>query len=241
MAGVSAGRVVSVNVATPVDAPWAGRPGRTAIHKRPVDGPVRVHELGLEGDQVANTKHHGGPFQAVYAFAQEDLDTWSERLGEPVRPGVFGENLTTTGLDVNEAVLGEVWRIGTAVLSPCEIRIPCNTFKAWLGREGFDSTGWLKRFAADNRPGPYLRVLEPGVLQAGDEIRVEDRPGTASRWPPCSGRSRGSRSCGRCCSTYPACPTRCTTRRGHSRPEPPTRHELPDTPVNLPSRCRVGG
>jgi MOSC domain-containing protein YiiM len=177
MTGVSAGRVVSVNVATPVDAPWAGRPGRTAIHKRPVDGPVRVHELGLEGDQVANTKHHGGPFQAVYAFAQEDLDTWSERLGEPVRPGVFGENLTTTGLDVNEAVLGEVWRIGTAVLSPCEIRIPCNTFKAWLGREGFDSTGWLKRFAADNRPGPYLRVLEPGVLRAGDEIRVEDRPG----------------------------------------------------------------
>lgn len=176
MTGVSRGRVVSVNVATPVDAPWAGRPGRTAIHKRPVDGPVRVHELGLEGDQVANTKHHGGPFQAVYAFAQEDLDTWSERLGETVRPGVFGENLTTRGLDVNEAVLGEVWRIGSAVLSPCEIRIPCNTFKAWLGREGFDSTGWLKRFAADNRPGPYLRVLEPGVLRAGDEIRVEDRP-----------------------------------------------------------------
>ena len=173
---VTSCRVLSVNVATPVDATWAGRPGRTAIHKRPVAGPVRVHELGLEGDQVANTKHHGGPFQAVYAFAQEDLDRWSERLGETVRPGVFGENLTTTGLDVNEAVLGEVWRIGTAVLSPCEIRIPCNTFKAWLGREGFDSTGWLKRFAADNRPGPYLKVLEPGELRAGDEIRVEDRP-----------------------------------------------------------------
>jgi MOSC domain-containing protein YiiM len=176
MGPVSAGRVVSVNVAMPVAAAWAGRPGRTAIHKRPVDGPVRVHELGLEGDQVANTKHHGGPFQAVYAFAQEDLDRWSLRLGETVRPGVFGENLTTTGLDVNEAVLGEVWRIGSAVLSPCEIRIPCNTFKAWLGRQGFDSAGWLKRFAADNRPGPYLRVLEPGELRAGDEIRVEDRP-----------------------------------------------------------------
>ncbi len=168
--------LVSVNVATPVEAPWAGRPGRTAIHKKPVTGPVTVRTLGLDGDQVANTRHHGGPWQAVYAFAQEDLDLWSQRLGERIAPGVFGENLTTAGLDVNAAVLGEVWRVGTAVLSPCEIRIPCNTFKAWLGREGFDASGWVKRFAAENRPGPYLRVVEEGVLQIGDEIRVEDRP-----------------------------------------------------------------
>jgi MOSC domain-containing protein YiiM len=168
--------LVSVNVATPVEAAWAGRPGRTAIHKRPVVGPVEVGTLGLAGDQVANTRHHGGPWQAVYAFAQEDLDRWSRRLGRAVHPGMFGENLTTAGLDVNEAVLGEVWRIGTAVLSPCEIRIPCNTFKAWLGQAGFDAARWVKRFAADNRPGPYLRVLQEGVLQVGDEIRVEDRP-----------------------------------------------------------------
>ncbi len=173
---MSPARVVSVNVATPVAARWAGRPYKTAIDKHPVTEPVRVHELGLEGDQVANTRHHGGIHQAVYAFAQEDLDLWSERLGEPVRPGVFGENLTTAGIDVNEAVLGERWRIGTAVLSPCEVRVPCNTFKAWLGRSGFDNTAWVKRFAADNRPGPYLRVLEPGTLQVGDEIVVEDRP-----------------------------------------------------------------
>ena len=168
--------LVSVNVATPVEAPWAGSPGRTAIHKRPVVGPMSVRTLGLDGDQVANTRHHGGPWQAVYVFAQEDLDAWSLRLGERVHPGMFGENLTTVGLDVNEAVLGEVWRIGSAVLSPCEIRIPCNTFKSWLGRSGFDAAGWVKRFAADNRPGPYLRVLEEGVFETGDEIRVEERP-----------------------------------------------------------------
>lgn len=173
---MSPARVVSVNVGTPVAARWVGRPYKTAIDKHPVAGPVRVHELGLEGDQVADTRHHGGIHQAVYAFAQEDLDLWSERLGEPVRPGVFGENLTTAGIDVNEAVLGERWRIGTAVLSPCEVRIPCNTFKAWLGRSGFDATAWVKRFAAENRPGPYLRVLQEGVLQAGDEIVVEHRP-----------------------------------------------------------------
>lgn len=173
---VSNPHLVSVNVATPVDAPWVGPPGRTAIHKLPVEGPVRVHDLGLDGDQVANTRHHGGPFQAVYAFAAEDLDRWSERLGETVRPGGFGENLTTVGLDVNAAVLGEHWRIGTALLAPCEVRIPCNTFKAWMGREVFDATAWVKRFAADRRPGPYLRVIEAGVLEAGDEIVLEHRP-----------------------------------------------------------------
>ncbi len=135
-----------------------------------------MHELGVEGDEVADTNDHGGIFQAVYAFAQEDLDLWSERLGERLRPGIFGENLTTAGIDVNEAVLGEHWRIGSALLSPCEVRIPCNVFKAWLGLEGFDNAAWVKRFAAENRPGPYLRVLETGTLQAGDEIDVEHRP-----------------------------------------------------------------
>jgi MOSC domain-containing protein YiiM len=165
-----------VNVGRPKAVSWAGAIGRTAIDKRAVTGPVPVHELGLDGDQVADTKHHGGLFQAVYAFAQEDLDRWVERLGEPVRPGMFGENLTTAGIDLNEAVLGEHWRIGTALLSPCDVRIPCNTFKVWMGREGFDSSAWVKRFAADNRPGPYLRVLETGHLQAGDEIEVVHRP-----------------------------------------------------------------
>ena len=173
---MSTARVLSVNVGRPVEAPWAGRPYRTAIRKRSVTGPVAVHELGLEGDQVADTRDHGGVFQAVYAFAQEDLDHWSEQLGERVPPGMFGENLTTEGIDVNEAVLGEQWRIGTALLQPIEVRIPCNTFKAWMGQRGFDATAWVKRFAAENRPGPYLRVLEEGTLQAGDAITVEHRP-----------------------------------------------------------------
>jgi MOSC domain-containing protein YiiM len=173
---VSIPRVVSVNVGKPKAAAWAGAIGKTAIDKRSVVGPVAVHELGLEGDQVADTGDHGGIHQAVYAFAQEDLDLWTERLGEPVRPGMFGENLTTVGIDVNEAVLGEQWRIGSALLSPCDVRIPCNTFKGWMGREGFDNSVWVKRFAAENRPGPYLRVLETGRLQAGDEIEVVERP-----------------------------------------------------------------
>ncbi|MGZ4469870.1 MAG: MOSC domain-containing protein [Nocardioidaceae bacterium] len=168
--------VVSVNVGTPVDEEWAGNLRRTAIRKSPVTGPVRVRELGLDGDQVADTEHHGGTYQAVYAFAQEDLDFWTEQLGETVPPGLFGENLTTTGIDVNEAVVGERWRIGTALLQVIEVRIPCNVFKNWLGVRGYDNTVWVKRFTAEGRPGPYLRVLEEGTLQVGDPITVEHRP-----------------------------------------------------------------
>ncbi len=167
--------VLSVNVGTPVQAPWSAEE-RTAIHKRPVVGPVRVEPMGLAGDQVADTKYHGGTYQAVYAFAREDLDLWADRLGAEIPNGQFGENLTTLGLDVNEALVGERWRIGTAVLEPIEVRIPCNVFKRWLGVSGFDNTAWVKRFTREARPGPYLRVVEPGVLQAGDAIEVVHRP-----------------------------------------------------------------
>jgi MOSC domain-containing protein YiiM len=167
--------VVSVNVGTPVPVDWA-RFGSTAIRKRAVDGPVAVRRLGLAGDRVADTRYHGGVFQAVYAFAEEDLARWAERLGSPLGPGLFGENLTTAGLDVNEAVLGECWRIGTSVVSPVDVRIPCNVFKAWLGLNDLDNRAWVRRFTEDARPGPYLRVLQEGHLKVGDEIVVEDRP-----------------------------------------------------------------
>jgi MOSC domain-containing protein YiiM len=165
----------SVNVGTPRDWSWAGI-GRTAIEKHPVTGPVRVSAPGLEGDQVGDTVHHGGIDQAVYAFAREDLDDWAEQLGAPIRDGMFGENLTTSGIDVNEARVGERWRIGGVLLEVASVRIPCNDFKCWMGETGFDNTGWVKRFAATGRPGPYLRVVEEGTLQAGDDLVVEHRP-----------------------------------------------------------------
>jgi MOSC domain-containing protein YiiM len=166
----------SVNVRTPQPREWA-EIGRTAIEKLPVTGPVRAGRLGLAGDQVGDTVHHGGVDQAVYAFAREDLDRWGERLGSPIRDGGFGENLTTSGYDINEAVVGERWRVGSALLEVASIRTPCNDFKAWMGTAGFDNTAWVKRFTADARPGPYLRVVEEGELRAGDEVEVVDRPG----------------------------------------------------------------
>lgn len=169
-------RVVSVNVGPVVQASWAGRPQQTAIDKRPVDGPVGLHRLGLAGDGVGDPRFHGGVHKAVYAYAREDLDHWSDQLGESIRPGLFGENLTTTGLDLNAVVLGERWRVGSTLLQPVEVRTPCNTFKKWLGRQGLDAASWVRRFALEGRPGAYLRVLEEGEVQAGDAVVVEQRP-----------------------------------------------------------------
>ncbi len=89
---------------------------------------------------------------------------------------MFGENLTTSGIDVNEALVGERWRIGSVLLEVVSVRIPCSVFKNWLGLHGYDDHQWQKRFTALGRPGPYLRVLEPGTLTAGDEIVLEHRP-----------------------------------------------------------------
>lgn len=168
--------VVSVNVGKPRDAAWAGI-GRTSIDKTPVRGRVHVGRLGVAGDQVSDTRHHGGVDQAVYAFAREDLDLWGAELGAELPSGAFGENLTTAGIDVNDAEVGERWEIGSVLLEVASVRTPCNDFKTWLGLCGYDNRAWVKRFALSARPGPYLRVLAEGELAAGDEIRVVHRPG----------------------------------------------------------------
>jgi MOSC domain-containing protein YiiM len=173
---MSEGVLRSVNVGTPREAPWAGI-GRTSIDKASVVGPVEVHRLGLVGDQVSDTRSHGGRDKAVYAFAREELDWWGDQLGDELRDGEFGENLTTSGLAIDDAEVGERWRVGSAVLEVASVRTPCNDFKSWVGRNGHDNTAWVRRFAEHARPGPYLRVVQPGVLRAGDPIDVVHRPG----------------------------------------------------------------
>lgn len=148
------------------------RLGRTAIDKRPVEGLVRAGPLGLEGDEQANRKYHGGIDQAVYAYARADLDWWEGELGRQLRDGMFGENLTTAGVDLTAAVVGERWRIGTGEFEVCVPRIPCRTFEHHMG----GLKGWAKRFTAAGRPGLYLRVVGDGVVAAGDEIVLLERP-----------------------------------------------------------------
>ena len=127
---------------------------------------------GLAGDSICSEIHHGGPDQAVYAYAREDLDTWAGTLGRPLRHGTFGENLTTEGVDVTGALIGERWRVGDDVeLEVTYPRIPCNTFAQWMAEKG-----WIKRFTAQATPGAYLRVLVPGRIMAGDPVTVVHRP-----------------------------------------------------------------
>jgi MOSC domain-containing protein YiiM len=171
--------VLSVNVGRPRPNPWKGIRS-TGIDKRPVAGPVAVvapgprgdGAVGLAGDRVYDVRNHGGTDQAVYAYAREDLDGWAAEMGVALRNGVFGENLTTEGVDVNGALIGERWRVGTDVLLEVSLpRIPCGTFQAWMGRQG-----WIRRFTQAAQPGAYLRVIEPGDVQAGDPIEIVDRP-----------------------------------------------------------------
>jgi MOSC domain-containing protein YiiM len=172
-------KLLSVNVGKPRPNPWKGL-SATGIDKRPVDRPVAViapgpkgtGAVGLVGDRVYDVKHHGGCDQAVYAYAREDLDGWEAEFGRPLANGVFGENLTTAGIDVNNALIGERWRIGPdVVLEVSCARIPCATFQGWLQR-----AGWISRFTRAVLPGAYLRVIKPGDVRAADAVEVVHRP-----------------------------------------------------------------
>jgi MOSC domain-containing protein YiiM len=173
-------KVDSVNLGRPRPNPHK-EVGWTGIGKQPTDGPVEVRApgpkstglgSGLVGDFIGDGKHHGGDDQAVYAFQREDLDEWERRLGRELPNGFFGENLTTIGLDINNARIGERWRIGDeVVLQVTAPRIPCATFRGWMGEKG-----WAKIFTAAGRPGAYLKVITPGAIRAGDLIDVIDRP-----------------------------------------------------------------
>jgi MOSC domain-containing protein YiiM len=155
--------------------------GSTGIGKQPTEGPVQVRApgpkstglgSGLVGDFIGDGKHHGGDGQAVYAFQREDLDEWERRLGRELPNGFFGENLTTVALEVNDARLGERWRVGReVVLQVTTPRIPCSTFRGWIGEKG-----WARIFTAAGRPGTYLSVVTPGTVRAGDPIEVIYRP-----------------------------------------------------------------
>ena len=177
------GQLLSVNVGQPEPNPYKSSKS-TGIGKRPVAGEVEVRDpgpkrgglgSGLVGDYIGDGRHHGGATQALYAFQREDLDAWQQRLGRELPNGWFGENLTTTGIDVNDARVGEVWQVGPTVrLQVTSPRIPCSTFRGWMGEPA-----WAKKFTADGRPGTYLRVLVPGTLRAGDPVEVLHRPGHA--------------------------------------------------------------
>ena len=143
-----------------------GSVGVTGMDKRPVEGPVKVHKLGLHGDVQANRLDHGGEDQALYAYSQEDADYWSGELQREMPAGVFGENLRVAGIETTGAVIGERWKIGLEVeLEVTSPRVPCATFQRVI-----DEPQWVKRFTQAGRVGTYLRVIKTGTISAEDHI-----------------------------------------------------------------------
>jgi MOSC domain-containing protein YiiM len=173
--GTSIGRVVSVNVGHRVARRRAGLPS-TAIDKRPV-GRIDVRDPGPKrgglgsgaiGDEIGDPRHHGGRLQAVYAYPTEDQQWWARQIGRPISPGGFGENITTEGVEMTHALVGELWTVGDAVLRVEVPRIPCATFAEHMG-----VPRWVRRFADEGRTGAYLSVVVPGAVETGMAVQVE--------------------------------------------------------------------
>lgn len=163
----AAATVVSVNVGRPRDVQRNGRPAQTAIWKTPVTGRVRAHGVNIDGDDQADRNAHGGPDKAIYAYATEDRRWWEAELGRAIDVGGFGENLTTQGLDLTAALIGERWSVGTTLIEVSEPRLPC-----WRLNLRMNDTRFIQRFNAAGRPGTYLRIIEPGDVATGDSIEI---------------------------------------------------------------------
>src|SRR5215470_10141191 len=165
------GKVLSVNVGLPREFEYNGRPARSAIWKSPVAGRISARGVNLAGDDQADRGAHGGPDKAVYAYAVEDYRRWESEIGRPFAYAELGENVTTEGVDVNGALIGERWEIGTALFEVSEPRIPC-----WRLGVRMNDARFVGRFTDAMRPGSYLRIVEEGEVGAGDEIRIVERP-----------------------------------------------------------------
>ena len=165
-------RVLSINITSVVhQGEWTGSEGRTGIDKRSVSGAIEFKNNGVVGDRVIDTNVHGGYEQAVYAYAREDAQWWEKEIKEEIPAGRFGENLTTEGIDVNAALVGEQWKIGSVILEVSQPRIPCRVFAGFWKRATL-----IKDFTQAGRPGTYLRIIQEGTAQAGDAIEVIFKP-----------------------------------------------------------------
>lgn len=163
--------VASLNVGTPRDMEWKGREFTTSIWKTPTPQRLAIRGVNIVGDDQADRTVHGGEYKAIYAYGREELDWWSRELGRKLEAGAFGENLTVIGMHVSSALVGERWKIGSALFEVTQPRFPCFKLAAKMQDAHF-----IRRFAAAGRPGAYLRIVEEGEIGAGDTVEVVHRP-----------------------------------------------------------------
>ena len=165
------GRVTSVNVGRIANEFDGRQHYTTGIGKHAIAGRASLERERVVGDEIADLKNHGGPDRALYAYAAEDYAWWEGQLGRPLAYGLFGENLTLAGIDVNGASIGERWRIGEAIVRVTSPRIPCFKLAHVVGEPNF-----VKRFAAAHRPGAYLAIESAAAIGSGDDVEVLSRP-----------------------------------------------------------------
>lgn len=164
--------VISVNVGGVRQVPWKGRTVATGIFKAPVDGPVRVRGVNLEGDDQADRTVHGGPDKAVYAFPTEHYPAWREAFPAIEMPwGAFGENLTTQGLLEQDVRIGDRFRVGTVELTVTQPRMPCFKFAIRMGDPRV-----LRHMIETGHTGFYFAISREGELQAGDTVQYLGGP-----------------------------------------------------------------
>jgi MOSC domain-containing protein YiiM len=164
-------KVLSVNVSQPRPINIGGREVMTGIFKEPWFGRVPVRRHQLDGDAQADTRVHGGEYKAVYAYPVEHYGYWAQRLGRSgFAPGMFGENLTTTGLLEDVICIGDILQVGSAVLQVTHPRMPCAKLAAKFQRPQI-----IKEFLTSGRSGFYLRVAHEGDVAGGDEIKLVSR------------------------------------------------------------------
>ena len=170
MSALSA-KIISVNVGKPKHFNYKGRQAKSAIWKSPVTDKIIARGINLDGDEQADREAHGGFDKAVYAYAREDAEWWEQQIGRSIAHGEFGENLTTEGIEVNDALIGERWQIGSVILEVSEPRIPC-----WRLGVRMQDKSFPKKFTKALRPGPYFRIIQEGELGTGDTISIVEKP-----------------------------------------------------------------
>lgn len=161
-------KLASINAGLPREAAWHGKTVLTSIWKEPVDGPVRVSTLNIEGDRQADLSVHGGADKAVYVYPSEHYGYWrSELPGTELGWGAFGENFTSEGLSEDGVRIGDRLRIGSAEFAVTQPRMPCFKLGIRFGRPAI-----VRQFLRSGRTGFYLAVTREGEASAGDPIRV---------------------------------------------------------------------
>jgi MOSC domain-containing protein YiiM len=164
-------KIVSVNVGLPREVTWQGKVVTTGIFKEPVDGPIIMRKVNLDGDAQADLSVHGGASKAVYAYPSEHYDYWRAELpGVDLPWGMFGENFTTEGLLEEAIYIGDKFRIGDTEVMVTEPRMPCYKLGIKFGRADI-----IKRFLASRRTGFYLAVVHEGMVCAGDAVELIGR------------------------------------------------------------------